>query len=122
MPMNHRTFRSLLLGSALASAVLLGACSSTERIAYKSDTWSPKTVTLLDTRTGESVITIDVPVGKQLNLWFQKSAQTAENEGSDSLHYSIRPMGDSGTTPGTVLTVPPPSARRLDVTLRKTPE
>jgi hypothetical protein len=108
--------------AAVSLTAMLGACSSTEKIVYSSDTWHPKTVNLLDSRTGESVVTIDVPVGKQLNMWFQKSAQTAEKEGQDTLHYSIRPLGDNGTTPGTVLSVPPPSARRLDVTLRKAPE
>ncbi|MFO0830808.1 MAG: hypothetical protein U0637_03085 [Phycisphaerales bacterium] len=116
---NHRLVASLALAACVAG---LAACRGPERISYKSDTWSPKTISVLDTRTGESVVTIDVPVGKQLNLWFKKDPTQAENEGSDELAYAVRPWGDKATIPGTTLQVPPPSARRIDMTLRKSPE
>ena len=120
-------FRALWLGrggvtvGALALTVLVG-CQGGERKAYRSDAWSPKTITLLDTRTGESVVTLDVPVGKQLNMWFVKSRTTAEREGTNTLRYAFRPWGDKSTIPGTTFTVPPPSALRLDMTERAKPE
>ncbi len=117
------TTRSLLASFTVTGTLLcLAACGSPERVSYRSETWSPKTITVLDTRTGESVVTIDVPVGKQANLWFKKDRNRAESDGSDELTYAIRPWGDNVTIPGTTLTVPPPSARRIDMTLRKVPE
>lgn len=115
----RRFLASLALCCTLAS---LAACGSPERVSYRSDTWSPKTISVLDTRTGESVVTIDVPVGKQVNLWFKKDRNRAEADGSDELSYAIKPWGETTTIPGTTLTVPPPSARRIDMTLRKVPE
>ncbi len=123
--MNVRRGRAglaMAAGAILAIGSVLSGCGSAERISYRSDTWSPKTVTLRDTRTGESIVTVDVPVGKQLNLWFEKDVNTAEKDGADVLHYSVTAWGEKSTIPGSTITVPPPSARRLEWTERKKPE
>jgi hypothetical protein len=101
---------------------MLTACVAQERVTYRSDALSPKTVTLVDLRSGESLLTVDVPVGQQLNMLFEYGQDRAEREGSDRLRYTVRQWGDTGINPGSEMVVPPPSLRRLDISLRKTPE
>jgi hypothetical protein len=109
--------------SVLASGLLLVVgCTTPERVSYRSDSYSPKTINVLDSRTGESLLTVDVPVGQQLNMKFEKSRDRAEAEGVDTLRWSLRKWGDAGLSPGSTREVPPPSARRVDVTLRGVPE
>jgi hypothetical protein len=118
--MQAKYLRPLIVG--FAGLALLGGCSGREVFVYTSDAHSPKTVTLVDTTTGETIMTTLVPVGQQLNLRFEKDPLEAERSGSDRLAYSLRPLGDVSVSKGTSITVPPPTSRRIDVTLRPGPE
>jgi len=87
-------------------------------LTYVSTPTSPKTVSVIDTRTGETVWSMDVPAGKKLVLKFDEN----ENEGqalSASMDWRLFDDPDQirgGMTDSTP--APPVSARRVDMTLR----
>lgn len=98
---------------------------SADQYAYVSRPWEPKTVTLRDTRTGQDFWSVDVPVGKKLVMAFSE----AEVEGKkpnpytpDQLDWTITDEDEDFPRLGNRLLVPGKDARRIDVTLRSTPE
>lgn len=125
-PFQSSRLRSLVLTGLTGLSLLAGlsGCEGPEVIAYRSDVNTPKTVTLLDVITGEKLLTVEIPVGQQLNLHFEKEGQIAERDGRDTLRWSIKPWGDTSVAGdgASKMDVPPPSLRRLDVNLRPAPE
>lgn len=127
----HRFKRAALLASALVAAAASSGCYfeggpgwSADRFAYVSRTWTPKTVTLIDTRTGEAMWSMDVPVGQRLVIDF-KTTQPMEKPDAwlpDTMHWDIMPERQRFGGLKNQMPVPPPSSRRVDVTLRPTPE
>lgn len=124
---------SLIASAALltAAAGLLSACAngtteggwlgSYDNYTYVSTSWQPKTITLYDTRTGESLWSVDIPVGKQLNLGFRKG--TGPNEYKpDEMVWEIKMSGRVLGARDNRVPVPPHTARRLEMTLRAAPE
>jgi hypothetical protein len=115
--------RLALLASVLLLPLALSGCDSgPETYAYQSDTYSPKTITVLDTSTGEKILAVDVPPGQQLNMKFESYRNEAEKTGKDTLRWNLRPWGDTSLEKSSTLQVPPPSSRRIDMTLRPAPE
>lgn len=115
--------KSLLALPMLGAALFLTGCDGgPEMYTYRSEVHSPKTVTLRDTSSGEEILKVDVPVGQQLNLKFDKFRDIAETDGNDTLRWSLKPWNDESVAGGNTLKVPPPSSRRLDITLRPAPE
>lgn len=114
--------KSVALISAALAVVFLGGCASPETYRFRSTTNLPQSVTLLDTRTGESVWSQEVPVGRQLNVSFRRNPNTADSQGWDELRWSISDIGASLTGNSSTIMVPPPSERRLEVDFRPTPE
>ncbi len=121
-----RPVAALLLG-----ALALGGCNSGhESYQFPSSTHMPQTVTLSNTRTGERLWSQEVPAGSQLNLVFVRAPGVAEEQNYDEMRWSITPIGRSpgnalSTTPtsrSSMMRVPPPSERRLDVQVREGPE
>ncbi len=114
-----------------AAAVLTSGCANStteggwlgsyDNYTYASTSWQPKTITLYDTRTGESLWSVDIPVGKQLNLGFRKG--TGPNEYKpDEMVWEIKMGGRIFGTRDNRVPVPPNTARRLEMTLRAAPE
>ena len=69
--------RRVLLSAGLAVAAISAGCwteggvpISLDRYTYKSTPTQPKTITLVDIRTGEQIWSYDIPVGKRLSLQF----------------------------------------------------
>lgn len=122
--------RTLAIGAALASSLAIGLQSgchhqggslwSDDKHTYVSTPWRPWTVTLTDTRTGEAVWSMDVPVGKQLVLQFRKGSGPNEFK-PDMMDWSVMEPKRGGRLRNQIA-VPPASARRLDPVLRPTPE
>ncbi|MEM1423321.1 MAG: hypothetical protein AAGH64_04885, partial [Planctomycetota bacterium] len=80
-----RRTRTTALSALTLTGLMLGACHleggprwSADRYTYVSREWQPKTVSLIDTRTGETTWSVDVPVGQQLVVGFSKG--TGPNE------------------------------------------
>ncbi|GJQ29201.1 MAG: hypothetical protein HBSAPP03_10850 [Phycisphaerae bacterium] len=103
-------------------ALLLASCGGHEAYHFPSSAHQPQTITLVDTRTGESVWSQEVPVGKQLNMRFMRRGDIADGQGWDEMRWSISDVGrDQSGTPST-MRVPPPSERRIETHVRTTPE
>lgn len=120
--------RSLTTVALAATALTLAGCNfeggrwySSDSYTYVSRTWSPKTVTLEDTRTGETLWSVDLPVGKQMTVGFRKG--TGPNEYKpDMMYWGLTEPGRIGRISKNWIPVPPHHGRKLELTLRDTPE
>jgi hypothetical protein len=99
-----------------------GNMYSRDAYAYVSTSWQPKTITLKDTRTGQDFWSVDVPVGKKLVITFGEGTGTKDSYTPDMMSWAICNEGDDNPRMGNTLAVPGKQARRLDMTLRPTPE
>lgn len=122
-----RTLATALMGSAL----LLAGCWtpggrpwSDDSYTYVSTEWQPQTISLIDTRTGQTVWSYEVPVGRQLVMQFYEgSRETAPDYlNPDTLAWDDFPAGQHLGFAKNRLSVPPATARRVDVKFRPTPE
>lgn len=122
-------YRSVL--AAFLLAMLPAGCyspsgglypSSNGTFTYFSTTTSPKSIAIIDIRSEEAFFTMDIPVGKQLTFKFE------DGGGDDSIYTPDRMLWEVwelGTQTGRLtnqLTVPPASARRIQVSIRSAPE
>lgn len=124
-------FRTMALGAILllpfADAMILAGCSSvglgysSDRFVYRSNEWQPWTVTLTDSRTGESVWSVDVPVGKQLIVGFRRGVGPSEFK-PDMMYWGISENGRTISRQSNQVPVPPAHSRVLEPTLRPVPE
>lgn len=90
-------------------------------LTYHSTEMSPKTVSLIDKRTGETVWSVDVPVNQQLVIRFRENM----NEGSfmpDTMLWRVMEKGRWTGNLDNEIPAPPRYARRVDMTLRSRPE
>lgn len=125
--------RSVLVISinlSLAAAVVLMALSgchsprggmmpaSFGSTTYYSTETSPKTITLIDLRTGEEVFVMDIPVGKQLTLDFRAGMGDDPVYTPDLMRYQVFDMGTSIGRLRNSITVPSAASRRIDVDIR----
>lgn len=114
---------------ALAGMIMLGSgCVSEggrpwsdDTFTYVSTAWFPKTVSLLDTRTGETLWSVDVPVGQQLTASFRKGSGPNPFK-PDMMDWTISEAGRGGSWMRNRIPVPDRHARRLEMTLRPAPE
>ncbi len=124
------TVMTKILSLCLISAALLSATGcykeggkgiSLDLYTYKSTSQQPKTLTLVDTRTGEAIWTADVPVGQQLVVRFYGNANKMDYY-TDTMKWGIMPNGRVIAGLPNAMPVPGRIARRLDMTLRSVPE
>lgn len=123
--------RTLAVSVALASSLVLGACHRPQGAlmaatgssqTYPSYETSPKSIHVLDLRTGEVIFAMDVPPGKQLSMDF------VEGEGDDPVYtpdlmrYEVFDLGTMTGALANSMTVPGASSRRVDVFIRQGPE
>lgn len=124
----HPTARLAAVSACLGVIVCAAGCHfpggprySADRYTIESTTWQPQTATLIDTRTGEPVWSVDIPVGQQLVVGFSRG--TGPNEARpDEIVWELMPLGKRFGTRNSRMACPPASVRRLDTTLRPTPE
>jgi hypothetical protein len=116
-------------GALAATAVGVGGChregpwpgASLDEFTYISRPWEPKTITVVDTRTNESVWSVDIPVGQELVVGFSKG--TGPNEYTpDEIVWGLMPAGQQFGQRHNRMPCPPSSARRLDMAIRAVPE
>ncbi|MCA9310215.1 MAG: hypothetical protein KDA21_03360 [Phycisphaerales bacterium] len=106
---------------AAASCWTTGCAASNDRHVYQSTAWYPQTITLMDTRTGESIWSVDVPVGKQLIVGFRGGAGPNPSK-PDVMYWSLTDSGRRTGSQKSMMAVPGPDARLLVPTKRATPE
>ena len=99
-----------------------GSGESDDKFVYVSYPHQPKTVTVVDTRTGDSLWTMDVPVGSKLVINFEPDKSEGTPDRPDLMRWEL--MNDTDLTGrlDNAMPVPAPGARRVDVTLRASPE
>jgi hypothetical protein len=127
--------------SLVAAALALGGCAlagpghayrayhdeggtgmSQDTFVYVSRPHEPKTVTLIDTRSGEAIWTYDVPVGSKLVIDFEADESEGIPERPDLMRWELMNDTELMGRLDNAIPVPAATARRLDVTLRPSPE
>jgi hypothetical protein len=78
-----------------------------------------KSVTLVDLRTDQVVLHIDIPPGKQLTLDFDAGDGDDPVNTPDLLRYEVMELGTKSGKLNNSLTVPNAASRRLDVSVRQ---
>ncbi len=124
----RRLLPALALTALTALAGLPGACGrgeggpffSNDKHTYVSTSWRPWTISLIDTRTGEPVWSVDVPVGKQVTVQFREGSGPNQFK-PDMMDWEIREAGRRGVLRNQI-PVPPSHVRRLEPTIRPAPE
>jgi hypothetical protein len=124
-------FRPLVAAGLLALPAVLGGCwveggrgNSADAFTYVSTEYQPKTISLVDTRTGQTVWSYELPVGRQLNMQFFRgdSNTAADFLNPDTMTWDDVPAKTYFGLARQRLAVPPATARRIDVALRPSPE
>ena len=120
--------RPLTAAALLAATVVTGGCwteggrgYSNDSYTYISREWEPKTISVIDTRTGQAVWSYEIPVGRQLMMEFFAKAGT-EPGMPDQLKWSDYPAGQAFGSLDHSVSVPSASVRRVDMKLRPVPE
>lgn len=89
---------------------------------YYSPQNRPKTITIVDTRTGEMIFSLAIPAGQQLTLDFLPDDGDDPVERPDLMRYQIWPIGTTTGRLTNAMSVPNAACRRIDVTFRPGPE
>lgn len=122
--------RTSAFAASLLCVTLLSGCYSEggpgfalDQQAYVSRPWTPWTVTLRDTRTGQEFWSMDVPVGKRLIVSFSTDTGTKDKYTPDKMNWALVDENeDFAVRLSNSIPVPPANARRLEPTLRTVPE
>ncbi|MCC5786821.1 MAG: hypothetical protein JJU33_08990 [Phycisphaerales bacterium] len=116
---------AMLVGTSGCAGTFLregGAGRSLDQYTYVSRPHSPKTVSLIDTRTDEVIWTVDVPVGHQLSMRFVRNHDRDNAFTPDLLRWEIWEGRRWAGRFTNSMPVPSSDARRVDMTLREGPE
>jgi len=95
---------------------------SSDAYTYISTSFEPKTVSVIDTRTGQTIWSYDVPVGRQLNFQFAKSDNPQSAAYPDKIKWSEVDAGRLFGTLSNEQAVPGRDGRRIDLKIRPVPE
>jgi hypothetical protein len=125
-PMLHSPTRVLLLG-LLATVTTIGGCGYTpggpgysrDAHTYVSTTHEPKSITLLDTRTGETLWRYEIPVDRKLTVRFYKQRNAENAAMPDEMRWEEWGLDRSYGSLENKLPVPPAGYRRMEMTIRK---
>ena len=126
---NRRSLRwAAVVGLGLAASTTLPGCYtpggphwSADRATYESTTWSPKTVYVIDTRTGQTIWSIDVPVGRQVAVGFETGNGPNEYM-PDTMVWEVMDYDKVFGVLSNRRAAPPRHARRIEFELRPAPE
>ncbi len=116
----------------LALAALLSGCYSSfspggnsfsnNHFTYASDAWSPKSVELIDTRTGQTLWSVDVPVGKKITMKFERNLGQAETSFPDRMTWVVQNLKSNSWRGKQEMIVPGRDARLVELSIRPAPE
>jgi len=99
-----------------------GNMRSQDAHTYISRTWEPKTVSLIETATGETLWSVDIPVGQQLTVRFYPDNSDIGGDRPDLMRWQLFEKPTTVGQLGQSMAVPPSSNRRLEMSLREVPE
>lgn len=116
---------AIATAGALSILLLTGGCYfaggpgySADRFTYPSHSWAPQTVSLIDTRTDETLWSVDVPVGQQLVVNFIRDRGDNDTM-ADMMQWRVMDLGRRFGPLDNRMSVPPYDARLLDVRIRE---
>lgn len=132
---NERMPVSRLLTSVGAACVAFGlistGCStyapggsgfSDDAYTYQSTAHVPQSVTLTDTRTGQTLWTYEIPVGRQLTVRFMRDSEPENVLTPDTMYWEEMDLGTHYGYLDNSMLVPNRGGRRLDPATRPAPE
>lgn len=99
-----------------------GSMRSNDTFTFVSNEFYPVTVTMVDVRTNEPIWTADVPVGKQLTFRFHERQYLDNPANPDAMRWQFFDKPTRGGELNSVMACPDKYSRRMDVSIRKTPE
>lgn len=99
-----------------------GSMRSNDTFTFVSNEYYPVTVTLVDVRTNEPIWTADVPVSKQLTFRFHEAQYPDNPANPDAMRWQFFDRPTRAGELHSVMAVPDRFSRRMDVSIRKTPE
>lgn len=118
------------LACLIASAALLAGCQgykaggpgmSIGQFTYESYPDDPKTVLLIDHTTGETLWSVDVPIGQKVVIKFDDGKNPGDPARPDIMRWDLMAMSVGYETLDNSMPVPPAWQRRLEMTLRTSP-
>ncbi len=125
----RRSFVAAALGLALAGFAGCvpgyspgGSWASRDLYTYESTPDYPQNITVVDWTTNEKLLYVEVPVGQQLVVKFYPDHDTKNTARPDLMRWQLMPRNTSFGELTNSMPVPDYNHRRVDVTLRKTPE
>lgn len=95
---------------------------SNDTFTFISNEFYPVTVTIVDVRTNEPIWTADVPVSKQLTFRFHEAQYPDNPANPDAMRWQFFDRPTRAGELNSVMACPDKYSRRMDVTIRKTPE
>ncbi len=118
--------------AALAAVTVIGGCAvpgsweggsrvSDDKHVYVSRPYEPKTISVVNTATGETIWTVEIPVGEQLIVRFYDNKHD-DPIMSANMRWEITEETTDFRRMTNLMTVPGRDFRRIDMELRDTPE
>jgi len=137
--MRHLGTHLTAIASLACAAIILNGCivrtafqdqltrkgplrASRDSHTYVSTASKPLTVAVIDTRTDETVWSIDVPLGKQLSMKFHEGKGSDDEFMPDLVTWGLFRPGKQFGNRAQSQPVPPSNARLLDVSVRESAE
>ncbi len=125
--MKTRSLPPLLILVPGMATLLLGGCAnytaggpmqSLDLYTYESMPDYPQTVKLTNTTTGETLWSMDIPVGQKLVVQFKPVIRNADPARPDIMYWDVMPQSVGREELDNAMPVPPSWERRLDVSYR----
>lgn len=99
-----------------------GSGFSDDSYTYWSTPHEPKTVSLVDTRTGKTLWTYEIPVNHQLKLSFSEDQAVDNIDTPAQMSWREGPIKGSGSETSNSMLVPDYRCRRIELFVRPAPE
>jgi len=112
----------MLAGCKVSGYYEGGTRASDDQHTYVSRPHRPQTVSLIDTRTQETLWTMEIPVGKKLVVQFKNNQFPDDPKNPALMKWGLLESDQLGGKLGNSMRAPHYDSRRLDVTMRPSPE
>lgn len=99
-----------------------GPMRSNDQFTYESTVYDPVNVSIVDSRNGEVVWYMEVPVGNKVTVRFYPNQGDGYEDYPDILKWQVQGKGDFNGRLQSTIPVPDRWSRRIDVTYRASPE
>lgn len=99
-----------------------GDTFSNDSFTYESTTWSPKSVELIDTRNGQVLWAIEIPVGQKLTMRFEPEIGDPDTVYPDRMTWVMQPLNSASWRGKQDMLVPGPTSRLVTFDVRPAPE